>query len=294
MHEWQHAILGTLETLGLAIRDGQESVWSRIGGNATTSVWSLRVASRRYFIKVAASQHADMLAAEVEALRAIAATGAIRVPAVYANGEARSASYLALEWLDIVEGGRSAALGEALAKLHETTAPAFGWHRDNAIGATPQPNAWGDDWPTFFRDRRIAPQLALARTHGFDGPLQASGAKLLDRVDRLLEGHRPGASLLHGDLWAGNAGRIDEATPVVFDPASYYGDREADLAMTELFGGFEPAFYAAYCEASPLPPGYPRRRTLYNLYHVLNHLNLFGASYLAQAEQMLEELVKSR
>jgi fructosamine-3-kinase len=293
-HAWQDALLATLQaTPGIALARKARPVWSRIGGNALSSVWSLGIPPARYFVKVANRGQADMLAAEVEALHAIRETGALRVPVVYATGEAERAAFLAMEWLDIVDGGRGAALGTALAKQHEATAERFGWHRDNTIGTTPQPNAWCQDWAQFFRDRRLAPQLALAAANGFGGSLQQNGQRLLLAVPTLLKGHRPKASLLHGDLWAGNAGRLEDATPVVYDPASYYGDREADLAMTELFGGFTPAFYAAYAEAAPLAPGYPVRRSLYNLYHVLNHLNLFGASYLARAEAMIAELLSA-
>jgi protein-ribulosamine 3-kinase len=289
---WQEPLLATLRaTAGIALSASRKPAWTRIGGSALSSVWSLSVPPARFFVKVANQAHADMLTAEVEALAAIAQTGAVRVPAVYATGEAEQAVFLVLEWLDIVDGGRGAALGAALARLHQTTSSRFGWHRDNRIGTTPQANAWSDGWAEFFRDRRLAPQLALAARNGFGGALQQQGQRLLLAVPSLLDGHRPRPSLLHGDLWAGNAGRLEDATPVVFDPASYFGDREADLAMTELFGGFTRAFYDAYGEAAPLPPGHPVRQTLYNLYHVLNHLNLFGASYLARAEAMIAELL---
>ena len=170
-------------------------------------------------------------------------------------------------------------------------APRFGWPRDNTIGTTPQVNAWGDDWAEFFRDRRIAPQLALAARNGHGGALQRDGERLLAAIPALLAGHAPAPSLLHGDLWSGNAACLATGEPVIFDPAVYYGDREADLAMTELFGGFGADFYAAYRDAWPLPDGYERRRTLYNLYHVLNHLNLFGGGYGAQAETMIARLL---
>ena len=292
MQPWQDALAATLDaTPGAPAGHARRAAWTRIGGNALSSVWSLSMPPSRFFVKIAGPANADMLAAEAEGLRAIAATDAVRVPIVYASGSAEGVVFLALEWLDIVDGGRGAALGAALAKLHASTAPRFGWHRDNAIGTTPQANGWSDDWAAFFRDRRLAPQLALAASNGHGATLQQAGERLLDRVPELLRGHAPKASLLHGDLWAGNAARLEDATPVVFDPAAYYGDREADLAMTELFGGFNAAFYDAYAEAAPLPAGYPRRRTLYNLYHVLNHLNLFGATYLARAEAMIDELL---
>ena len=291
---WQEEVVASLNAAPAAVDPGGSPVFSQIGGNAATSVWSLALGSARFFVKVTGEANHAMLTAEADALLAIAQTGAIRVPRVIAGGEAARAAFLVLEWLDIVDGGRDGSLGRALASLHEATSPRFGWHRDNAIGATPQANDWSDDWAAFFRDRRLRPQLELAERNGYIGTLRRGGAELLERIPRLLDGHRPTASLLHGDLWAGNAGRLRDRIPVIYDPATYYGDREADLAMTELFGGFGPAFYAAYAEALPLPAGYGTRRTLYNLYHVLNHLNLFGAAYLARAESMVAELLAVR
>jgi protein-ribulosamine 3-kinase len=293
---WQLTLIAALKAtpgiLGAASSgNGRAGTWTRIGGNGSVSVWALAVGGTRFFVKAAPPDRADMLSAEVEALAALGEAGALRVPQVYGGAQAKDAAVVALEWLDIADGGRDAMLGRALAALHAAQGPGFGWHRDNHIGMTPQDNAWSDDWAAFFRDRRLAPQLALAARNGYTGPLVRGGEALLRCVPALLDGHHPAPSLLHGDLWAGNAGRLADGTPVVFDPASYYGDREADLAMTELFGGFAPEFYAAYAEAPPLAPGYPLRRTLYNCYHVLNHLNLFGAAYFARAESMVAELL---
>jgi len=192
-----------------------------------------------------------------------------------------STAFLLLEFLDLGGSGDHAALGRSLAALHARPGARFGWTRDNFIGATPQANAWHDDWAEFFRLRRIEPQLALAHSHGFD--LEPP------YVEALLAGHDPQPALLHGDLWSGNVGFVD-AGPVFFDPAVYYGDREADVAMTELFGGFPTSFYAAYEAALPLRPGYETRKHLYNLYHLLNHLNLFGGGYLGQVRGTLRLL----
>lgn len=291
---WKDALVATLKATPGALDgagNGHAAAWARIGGNALSSVWSMTLGPSRFFVKVADDVDAEMLAAEADALRAIAETRAVRVPQVFAIGHAESAAFLVLEWLDIVEGGRDAALGRALAQLHANAAPAFGWHRDNTIGTTPQRNGWVDDWATFFRDMRLAPQFELAARNGHAGRLQQDGERLLRGIADLLRGHRPAPSLLHGDLWAGNAARLANGSPAIFDPSTYYGDRETDLAMTELFGGFSPDFYAAYAGEAPLPLGHGRRRTLYNLYHVLNHLNLFGASYLKRAEAMTADLV---
>lgn len=166
-----------------------------------------------------------------------------------------------------------------LAAVHGTTSERFGWASDNWIGLAPQENGWSDDWADFFLEKRLKPQAAKCGLSGH-----------LPDVRRILEGHRPEASLLHGDLWSGNAGFTPDG-PVIFDPAVYYGDREADLAMTELFGGFPAQFYSAY---GPLPDGYQVRKHLYNLYHLLNHLNLFGTGYRAQVEATLRLLRDAR
>lgn len=224
---------------------------------------------------------ADAFAAEADGLQAMAAAG-VRVPEPLAHGVAAGEAYLLLEYLDLKSGGDWTALGRALARAHRQTAPHFGWRRDNYIGSTPQRNGWRGDWRTFFAECRLAPQLELARAKGFTIEL----GKALDA----LAGYRPEPSLLHGDLWSGNAGFTPDGAPVLFDPAVYYGDREADLAMTELFGGFPAQFYEAYETAYPLAPGYAVRKHLYNLYHLLNHVNLFGAGYLEQVEATLSLL----
>jgi fructosamine-3-kinase len=244
----------------------------------------------KVFVK-AATPHAR-LEAELDGLCALRDTRAVRVPAALGL----DASGLALEWLDLrpLDTHAAAALGRALAALHGAPVAwsgGFGWRCDNYIGATPQPNAACASWTAFFREQRLAPQLARAARNGYGSALQVPGARLLDVLDTLLAGHDPRPSLLHGDLWGGNAGALPDGTPVIFDPAVYVGDREADLAMTELFGGFPASFHAAYREAWPLEDGYAQRRELYNLYHLLNHLNLFGAGYLQRCERTLSRLL---
>jgi protein-ribulosamine 3-kinase len=225
------------------------------------------------FLKEGAPARADAFAAEADGLEALRPH--IRVPSVLDRGVRNGKAFILLEQLDLQRGGDWAALGRMLAKLHRATGPRFGWARDNYVGLSPQLNTWHDNWAAFFLDCRLRPQAAKA---GVELP----SLKLLER-------HRPQPSLLHGDLWSGNAGFTAEG-PVVFDPAVYYGDREADLAMTELFGGFPRAFYAAYDEVFPLEPGYERRKHLYNLYHLLNHLNLFGGGYRGQVDAALRRL----
>ena len=245
-----------------------------------------------YFVKLNRTGRRAMFEAEAEGLRAIEQTGTVRVPPPLCTGEDERHCWLVLEYLELVPGGAGtmAALGRALAAMHRSSAERFGWHRDNTIGATPQPNHWSTDWAELWRTQRLGLQLELAARNGYRGALQRRGEALLTRLDALLA-HDPVPSLLHGDLWGGNAAATVAGEPVLFDPACYYGDREADLAMTELFGGFAPAFYSAYGDTWPLDAGYAVRRDLHNLYHVLNHLNLFGGGYRAQAEGMIERLL---
>ena len=247
----------------------------------------------RSFVKRLPVAERWRLEAEVDGLARLAATGAIRVPRVLGEGANETEAWLELEWFELhpADAASDAGMGAALARLHAATAQAFGLERDNAIGATPQPNAPSGRWLEFWRERRLRFQFELAARNGYGGRLQDRGCRLLEALPALLEGHRPQPSLLHGDLWAGNRAMLADGTPVVFDPAVYYGDREADLAMTRLFGGFGPDFYAAYERAWPLAAGASARRDLYNLYHVLNHLNLFGGGYRTQAERMIEHLL---
>lgn len=225
---------------------------------------------------------APMYRAEAEGLAALAAAGA-PVPRVIAVGERSGEAFIEMQRLNLAGRANWPALARALAALHRTsnTPPRFGWAADNWIGLAPQANGWCDDWSTFWFEKRLAPQAARAAQAGFGVDL--------DAFYGLLAAHRPPPSLLHGDLWHGNIG-FTPAGPVLYDPAVYYGDREADLAMTELFGGFPPAFYAAYDASWPLDAGYAVRKDLYNLYHVLNHLNLFGTGYLRQAQALAQRL----
>jgi len=246
----------------------------------------------RFFAKLNDRRFDNAFAAEADGLDALAQAG-IRAPGVIARGAQDDAAFLVLEHLELGRGSDAGhqALGTQLARLHAHHGERFGWRRDNFIGATPQRNRESDSWAEFWQRERIAPQLALAADNGFRGKLQRLGERLIEALPRILAGHSPAAALVHGDLWGGNAAFLADGTPVVFDPAVYHGDREVDLAMTELFGGFAATFYATYREAAPLADGYPLRRTLYNLYHVLNHANLFGGDYATQAERMMEQLL---
>jgi len=262
-----------------------------LGGGCINEATIVSSAERSYFVKFNRAEALPMFEAEQQALTELAAADAIRVPEPLAHGVAADRSYLILEALPFGSPQTSSweSMGQQLARLHRTTTERFGWHRDNVIGSTPQPNAWTEDWPEFFRDQRLGYQFQLAGKNGFTF---THSDQLLEQVEGLLEGHRPAPSLLHGDLWSGNASFLEDGTPVIFDPASYYGDREADLAFSEFFGGFPGEFYKAYAAEWPLAPGYETRKILYNLYHVLNHANLFGGGYAGQAERIINSLLK--
>lgn len=241
---------------------------------------------RTYFIKLNQENYLDMFEAEAIALQALGV--AITVPRPLAWGIAADQAYLILEYLEINHPPQWSALAAGLAQVHQITSQhGFGWHQHNWIGSTPQLNTWTDNWLEFFREYRLGYQLQLAQRRGFPRKL---GDRLLAKLPELLADHQPQPVLVHGDLWRGNIGFTSNQA-VIFDPASYFGDREVDLAMTTLFGGFNPEFYRLYHQILPLPPGYQQRQQLYNLYHILNHFHLFGGSYGDQAISLIDKLL---
>lgn len=245
---------------------------------------------RRFFVKLNRTDRLAMFEAEADGLDEILASEAIAAPHPICSGVEGRQAFLVLEYLELDSRGDAAELGRRLAAMHRHTQASFGWRRDNTIGATAQVNTPADNWIDFLRDQRIGFQLSLAGRNGAPRRLIEQGERLLADLDGFFPGYAPVPSLLHGDLWGGNYGYAD-GRPVLFDPAVYYGDREADLAMTELFGGFPASFYSAYQEAWQIDAGYSIRKTLYNLYHVLNHFNLFGGGYAGQAERMVGRLL---
>lgn len=244
------------------------------------------------FVKTAPASSLDMFEAEAAGLRELAAAGAVRVPEVYECGVRDGLAFIEMEKLNLERptAAIEETFGEQLAQLHRRTADRFGWTRDNTIGPTPQINTQSDDWIEFFREHRLGFQLALASRNGYGGELQELGEALLGRLPAFFADYAPEASLLHGDLWGGNWG-VADGEPVIFDPAVHYGDRESDIAMTRLFGGFGKSFYAAYNSAWPMAAGHEQRCDLYQLYHVLNHLNLFGSGYHGQALGLMRRLL---
>lgn len=262
-----------------------------VGGGSINAAHVLKGSDgREFFVKLNDASLVDMFAAEADGLNEMLSANAIRVPKPICWGTSSSEAYIVMEYIPLGGKGSGPKLGEQLAAMHRKSQDNFGWSRDNTIGSTPQPNTPSDSWVEFYRERRLRFQLELAAHHG-GGQLLDQGERLMDNLDAFFSDYQPAPSLLHGDLWGGNYSTDREGTPVIFDPAVYYGDREADIAMTELFGGFPRDFYSAYNAAWPMDAGYATRKTLYNLYHIINHFNLFGGGYLSQAKRMISSLL---
>jgi fructosamine-3-kinase len=243
-----------------------------------------------YFIKINDADALNMFITEAHSLAAIRQTNSIRAPRPIAHGISGKYAYLILESIafDPPSSESWKQMGQQLASLHRHTAEQFGWFEQNTIGSTPQYNGWTANWADFFREYRLQPQLQMADKNGLN---LSHTESLLQRVPFILKDHNPMPSLLHGDLWPGNAGFGQNGIPVLFDPASYYGDRETDLAFSELFSGFPNEFYQSYNSTWPLMSSYLQRKPLYNLYHVLNHANLFGGNYIREAQQRIIRLL---
>ncbi len=274
--------------------------WQAVSGGSIHQAWHVTSNNDQHFF-IKTNHHTKRHTLEAEALglealgQGISADNPLRIPHVYTWGNNDEYCWLILEYIAF---GRSssasqAALGTGLALLHQQTAEQFGFVADNVIGESLQTNAWTNDWIDFWRQQRLGTQFKLAKQHSFYSTIANEAEQLLDALPQLLEGHTPKASLLHGDLWGGNAACDAQENPIIFDPAVYYGDRECDLAMTELFGGFSADFYAAYNHVYPLDDGYKKRKDLYNLYHILNHANLFGGAYIMQSKSMMQQIIRS-
>lgn len=266
---------------------------SSISGGSINDAYLLQSNKHSYFIKLNQPHLEFMFEAEAHGLEEMRALNCVRIPEVICYGQGDNHSYLVLEYIELgsLRGNASKLLGTQLAQLHSYRQAFFGWDINNTIGSTPQHNEREHDWLTFWQQHRLGAQLKIAAKNGFHGRLQDKGQNLVEKLPAFFEGYTPTPALLHGDLWGGNAGADSQGNPVIFDPACYYGDREADIAMTELFGGFGNDFFSAYQAEYPLDSGYKFRKTLYNLYHIINHINLFGGGYLGQAESMIEQLL---
>jgi fructosamine-3-kinase len=289
---WQEIVSDISETTGFPFQIKNKF---SISGGCINEAYCIEGNGERYFIKLNSSDYLDMFEAEATGLKELQ-QAIIKVPQPLCWGIVGKQSYLVIEHI-VLQGEThliSADLGQKLATLHQVTQPQFGWQCNNYIGSTPQINNLENDWVSFWQQYRLGFQLKLAARNGYGGKLQTQGERLIADIGYFFSDYQPQASLLHGDLWSGNYAVTvtpNGAQPVIYDPAVYYGDRETDIAMTELFGGFSKRFYQAYQETWPLDVGYKTRKKLYNLYHILNHLNLFGSGYLNQAETMIASLL---
>jgi fructosamine-3-kinase len=261
-----------------------------VGGGCINRSYILMGAERRYFVKLNRAELLPMFAAEAEGLQALGRTGAIAVPLPVIWDTLAADSFLVLTDLDLgTSRGDWRALGAQLAALHRYPGEErFGWQRDNTIGATRQVNTWSDRWLEFFAEQRLGYQGQLAGRATYPRL-----GELLDRLPSLLD-HAPRPALVHGDLWSGNVGFTKAGQPAIFDPAVYWADREVDLAMTELFGGFPADFYEGYQGVYPLDAGYQNRKAIYNLYHLMNHHHLFGGGYQHQVNRSIEQILAAR
>jgi len=269
------------------------------GGGASVSAAIDSLTGTKYFIKSASvGSGSKMLHAEYMGVKKMSLSNTIKVPRPVAFGEhhgmPRNIAFVIFEYLEFGGGGNQFELGKKLAQMHRTFSPdgKFGFDVDNTIGATPQPNLpWMETWAEFWDTHRLGHMLKLTSNAG----LNEKKVALLRKKTRDLLSHNPEPSLIHGDLWGGNKGfaKVEgDLVPVIFDPATYYGDREADVAMTYLFGGFGSDFYEGYESEWPLPKGHEKRKTIYNLYHIMNHDVLFGGMYLRQAQGMIDQILE--
>ncbi|WP_036483070.1 fructosamine kinase family protein [Myxosarcina sp. GI1] len=262
-----------------------------VGGGCINQCYKISGNNTSYFVKLNRATQLEMFIAEAVGLQQMYDTQTITIPEPICWGTVNDSCYLVLQWLDLGSGNGKAweLMGSQLAQMHKQgTSDRFGWDRDNTIGSTPQINTWEDNWSKFFAEHRIGYQLKLAKRKGGSFP---DTNKVIAAVTEQLADRNPQPSLVHGDLWSGNAAVTADGEPVILDPATYYGDREVDIGMTEMFGGFPAAFYQGYNQTWQLDSGYQQRKTIYNLYHILNHFNIFGGGYGSQAQRMIRQIL---
>ena len=260
-----------------------------IGGGCIANASRVATGAGDCFVKWGNASVAVTFEAEAAGLKALAAANTSLIIPTVISCDA-TIGCLILEWVDTESKSASfsRAFGQALAHLHRHEGKDYGFDQDNFIGRTPQYNDWRSSWPAFFREMRLVPQVTMARKANlWQDAWDLALERLYQRLGDMLP-DQPERSILHGDLWAGNYIVGVGGKAVLIDPACYYGHRETDLAMTELFGGFDRDFYAAYREAWPLTSGYEERRSIYNLYHLINHLNLFGSGYASGITSVLK------
>ena len=262
-------------------------------GGDINAAFELRCGPQRFFVKLNSPDKIAMFEQEARMLGQLDAVGSLRVPQVRFYGAVASHAFIVMEFLtlDAIDEQAAPQLGAGLAQLHRTTAPSYGWPIDGYIGLSRQPNAESANWCEFWQSQRLGFQQRMAIRNGLPAYIGARLELLTDSLAAILGDYQPPAALLHGDLWHGNCGVDESGEVALFDPACYYGDAEADLALTELFGGFPESFYQSYWQIHPRAAEYEVRSQLYQLYHVLNHFNLFGGLYGNRAGTMVELLL---
>jgi len=274
-----------------------------VSGGDIHQAYQLHTNQGNLFLKLNQAHLLPLFETEAHNLNAIQQSNSMRCPKVIGSGIFQNnQAWLLMEYLNLTNHGDDLQRGRDLALMHHQVNKSpqpFGWFEDNYIGHTTQRNQWHFEWIEFYGKQRLQPQLELAQLRGAKADLFDLGQQLITALPFWFQDYQPEASLLHGDLWGGNSAFVKETIAgsttteaVIYDPACYYGDRETDIAMTELFGGFSAEFYAGYNEVFPLDVGYAQRKPLYNLYQVINHFNLFGGQYEQQALQIIQALLK--
>lgn len=275
-----------------------------VAGGDINEAYRLDTSCGQFFVKTHAAAPADLFEAEYAGLTCLSHYGIIRCPAIVCLGDCNHHHYIVMEHIAMGRHPDEARLGRQLAQLHQVSARTnnapfqprnttpYGFTLDNYIGLTPQSNTPSATWGDFWISQRLEKQLSRARDNGHNA-LKPWITTAINACATILKDHRPPASVLHGDLWSGNKGYLRHSEPVIYDPATYFGDRETDLALTHLFGGFTADFYRAYVEEWPLEDAFERRKPVYNLYHQLNHLNLFGKAYLNSCIHTIQLLEKT-
>ncbi|MPW36520.1 fructosamine kinase family protein [Vibrio sp. B1Z05] len=265
---------------------------SRITSGNINESYMISDGEQRYFIKLNNKAFLSKFTAEVDNLTQLQRSNTVYTPEIVHLGSTKDCAFLILNYLPthpLTHHETSYQFGQEIARLHLWgEQQEYGFDHDNYIGATLQPNRWQKKWCVFFAEQRIGWQLQLLKEKGIEFGDQE---QIINCIKSELANHQPKPSLLHGDLWHGNCAESPFG-PICYDPACYWGDHECDLAMTELFGDFPDSFYQGYKTIKPLADGYERRKHIYNLYHILNHCNLFAGHYLGEAQQRIDHLLE--
>jgi protein-ribulosamine 3-kinase len=286
--DWQTVQQLLIDSTGKNI--GRLEVRSVAGGDINRA-YRLSDGKQQFFIKINSLERLAMFEAERHGLNEIREGDCIRCPEPIVCGTSGAFAFIVMEYLELSGRVDEVRFAQQLAKMHLRKREQFGYPINNTIGSNPQANTYEQNWISFWQQHRLGFQLSLAKTNGIGSGLYEAGMRLNQHLGAFFSDYSPIASLLHGDLWSGNLGSDVVGNPVIYDPACYYGDHETDLAMMELFGSLSGSFFAAYHEVFPIDSGYRQRRELYNLYHILNHANLFGADYISQAGRTIKSLL---